>query len=267
MTISLAWVRKLGNLEELVLATDSRLSFGCRWDCCPKLMALPRNDSAICFAGDTLYAYPILIQFLNVIDQHPKIKSRAMDIVDAKGHMIRVMNNMTSRVYDHPIGVDKAPESTFLLAGWSWRSARYFAWLLHYDIEINRFTFRSSRKWSGKTNEKFLAFTGDYEEEFKARLITLLRSKDKFADGGFDMEPFEVLRDMLRSNQFPLIGAAPQIMKVYRHANCMPYAVYWPSKESREVSLMGRPLLDYERTSYLVMDPDTLKTGKHTGIA
>jgi len=81
------------------------------------------------------------------------------------------------------------------------------------------------------------------------------------------MEPFEVLRDMLRSNRFPLIGGAPQIMKVYRHANCMPYAVYWPSKESREVSLMGRPLLDYERSSCLVMDPDTLKTEKHTGIA
>ena len=64
-----------------------------------------------------------------------------------------------------------------------------------------------------------------------------------------------------------LIGGAPQIMKVYRHANCMPYAIYWPSKESREVSLIGRPLLDYERSSYLVMDPDTLKIEKHTGIA
>lgn len=31
-------------------------------DCYPKVLALPRGDSAICFAGDTLYAYPILLQ-------------------------------------------------------------------------------------------------------------------------------------------------------------------------------------------------------------
>lgn len=267
MTISLAWIRKIGNVEELILATDSRLSFGCRWDCCPKLMALPRNDSAICFAGDTLYAYPILIQFMSAIEQHERVKSRALDIAELKGHMLRVMNNMASRICDLPVGVDESPETTFLLGGWSWRSGRYFTWLLHYDPSIKRFTFRPTTTWAGKKNEKFMAFTGDYQSEFKQRLVALLRAKGKLESGGFDMEPFEVLRDMLRSNQYPLIGGAPQVMKVYKHANCLPHAVYWPDKGSGEVSLMGRPLMDYESSRYLVMDPDTLKMEKHAEIA
>lgn len=41
MTISIAWTRKIESVEELVVATDSRLGFGCRWDCCPKIRILP----------------------------------------------------------------------------------------------------------------------------------------------------------------------------------------------------------------------------------
>ena len=62
MTISIAWVRNVGATKELVVASDSRLSFGCRWDCCPKVLALPRGDAAMCFAGNTMYAYPVMLQ-------------------------------------------------------------------------------------------------------------------------------------------------------------------------------------------------------------
>mgnify|MGYP000962023504 FL=1 len=75
MTISVAWVRSVGKSEELVFASDSRLAFGARWDCCPKILALPRNDSAISFAGDTHYAYPVMLQAIAAVAQHPKLLS------------------------------------------------------------------------------------------------------------------------------------------------------------------------------------------------
>jgi hypothetical protein len=72
----------------------------------------------------------------------------------------------------------------------------------------------------------------------------------------FDMEPFEVLRDMLRSNRYSSIGGAPQLVKIYEHMNATPFGVYWPSKDSGEATMLGRPLLNYERPSWGILDPD-----------
>ena len=74
------------------------------------------------------------------------------------------------------------------------------------------------------------------------------------------MEPLEVLREICRDPAFPEIGGAPQVVKIYRHMNCMPYAVFWPNRKSQTITFMGRPLLRYEMTSYMVIDPDSLET-------
>lgn len=267
MTISLAWVRKVNTVEELVVATDSRLSFGCRWDCCPKLGSLPRNDSVICFAGDTMYAYPIMLQIQAAVTQHPRLLSRAMDITDLKGHLIRVLNGMTELIHDLPVGVNNEPDTTFLVAGWSWRLNRFCSWLLHYDAHIKKFTFRPTRSWRGKENEKFLSITGDYKDEYKEKLVDLLRKKGKLEVGGFDMEPLEVLIDMLRDGGFDKIGGAPQITKIYKYSCTRPFAIFWPNRASGNVSLNGRPLLDYEQSEYHVYDPDTFESVKHFDLA
>ena len=47
MTLVAAWVRSVGTTQELVLATDSRLTGGHTWDCCPKILSLPRGDPGV----------------------------------------------------------------------------------------------------------------------------------------------------------------------------------------------------------------------------
>lgn len=266
MTIAVGWLRKIDQVQELIICTDSRLGGFGRWDCGPKLLPLPRQDSVLAFAGHTLYAYPILIQTLSAITQHPKIMSRALDLAELKGHLIRVLNSMVGLIKDLPKG-EEIPDVQFLLAGWCWRTSRFVAWVLHYDHNIQRFTHRPLRHWSGANEHKFMFFIGDLLDTFKSRLVALLRERDKLRDGGFDMEPFEVLRDMLRSGEYDEIGGAPQLIKVYRHMNVLPHAVFWPSAATKSVSLLGRPLLDYERSQYLVLDPDTLTTMKHADVA
>lgn len=267
MTISIAWVRKIKTVEELVIASDSRLSFGCRWDCCPKILAIPRGDSAICFAGNTMYAYPVMLQAIAAVTQHPRLLSRGMNLDDLKGHLLRVLNSMVSLIHDLPKGGDSDPDTTFLFAGWSWKHSRFKIWLLHYDTHQRKFTFRPASRWRGLNSEKVFTFTGDYEANYKERLISLLRKKKKIAGGGFDMEPLEILRDMLRDPSFDLIGGAPQIMKVYKYSSCKPYAVFWPNKSAAIVNLLGRPLLDYEQSDYLVLDTDKMETIKHVDVA
>ncbi len=173
---------------------------------------------------------------------------------------------MVELIKDLPKGED-TPDVQFLLAGWCWRTSRFVAWVLHYDHNIQRFTHRPLRHWSGANENKFMFFIGDLFDTFKSRLVALLRERGKLIDGGFDMEPFEVLRDMLRSGEHDEIGGAPQIIKVYRHMNVLPHAVFWPSASAKSISLLGRPLLDYERSQYLVLDPDTLTTMKHANVA
>jgi hypothetical protein len=263
VTISLSWTRKVGKVKELVVASDSRLSFGCRWDCCPKILALPRNDSFISFAGNTMYAYPVMLQAVTAVAQHGKLLSRGTDLCEVKGHLLRVLNNMVSLIHDFPTSGADNPDTTFLLGGWSWEHSQFKVWLLHYDASIRKFTYCPLHRWTGLNRDKVLAFTGDYEVELKERLLDLLRKKNKIESGGFDMEPLEVLRDMLRDPAFYLIGGAPQLMKVYRYCNYQPYGIFWPDKAAGTISLLGRPLLEYERSKYLILDVDTMKTVKH----
>ncbi len=217
----------------------------------------------MCFAGNTMYAYPVLLQAIAAVSQHPRLLSRGMDLEDLKGHLLRVLNSMVSLIHDLPSGVDSDPDTTFLIGGWSWKRSRFKIWLLHYDASLRKFTFRPTGRWTGLNRHKVLAFTGDYKAEYTERLIGLLREKNKLAGGGFDMEPLEVLRDMLRDSSFDLIGGAPQVMKVYKYCSCRPYAVFWPSKAAEKVNLLGRPLLEYEQSAYLVLDTDTMRATKH----
>ena len=64
MTLVLAWTRKRGASEELVLASDSRLTGGFRFDEAPKLFPFPRGDCAMAFTGGSYFAYPLILQIM-----------------------------------------------------------------------------------------------------------------------------------------------------------------------------------------------------------
>lgn len=259
MTLSIAWVRDVGEVQELVLATDSRLRSPFTWDCCPKILPLPRNDCAVCFAGATHFAYPIMLQLQHTLRLHPKSLSRATDLYDFKGHILEVINGMRQSMHDLPsareaVGED---ETFFILAGYSWRKGDFAIWTLHYDAHIRAFTFRPASPWRGVDGYRMTAIVGDAVEEAKARLVETLRQSGKLTAGGLDMEPLAVLRDIIRDKVHAAIGGPPQVVKIYRHMNCTPFGVYWPDRVSKQISVLGRPLLAYEEPNCGVLDPDT----------
>jgi hypothetical protein len=261
MTLSIAWVRKVGDTEELVFAADSRLSAGQDWDCCPKILTLPRSDCAICFAGDTDNAYPTMLQLKAAIDVFPKAFDRSLDIYELKGHALRIFNHMRNYISDLPVGQTEPsdPETLFIFGGYSWRKKRYAIWLLHYDESIKKFTFRPAGTWGGLGGMKKIALAGNYIEGAKEMLVRLLRERGKLESGNFDMEPFEVLRDIIRERRHDDIGGPLQMVKVYQHMNSGPFGVYWPNKEEGEITYLGRPLLDYEAPHAPIIDPYTLE--------
>lgn len=257
MTLCIAWIRKLARYEELLIATDSRLrSFG-SWNCGPKIMTFPRTDCAMSFEGDATFAYPMFLQLQSAISNHPKTLNRSQDLIDFKHHILSIWNDMLKYKSDYEI-----PETSFLFGGYSWKTNQFVLWHLHYQKFNKIFTHRPISYWRGVKGQIKVSLSGDYNDDAKARLLKLLKDRGKLSTGSLDMEPFEVLRDMLKDEdeeKYPLIGGAPQLIKIYKHMNRTPIAVRWVLDGKNILSLSGRPLLEYEKTSYPIIDPDTLE--------
>jgi hypothetical protein len=92
ITLSLAWIRSVGNTQELVFASDSRLRAGQAWDVAPKIFTLPRSDALISFAGATDYAYPLVVQMSQALGFFPASRDRRNYISVAKGIALTVFN-------------------------------------------------------------------------------------------------------------------------------------------------------------------------------
>ncbi len=60
------------------------------WDHGQKIFPLPRGDSVLAFAGDTFYAYPLILQTLRYVEDYDRAESRALPLEDMKGHLERV---------------------------------------------------------------------------------------------------------------------------------------------------------------------------------
>ncbi len=262
MTLNISWVRQVGSVTELIVASDSRLSGGKTWDANPKIMLLPRTDAVLAFAGHTDDAYPLMIQAYNAILMHSPANTRAMDLSELKGHLVRVFNH--SRKFISQLGLTpntpEIPKVEFQLCGYSWKYKNFSVWKLHFDENTKLFTFRRSTTWKGQDDEsaKYVAYAGndDVVQAAKDKLIAMLRARGKIDQGSFDMEPFEVMRDLLREGQFSSIGGPIQMVKIYEHSNAVPVGVYWPNKAGGNVSVFGRPLMDYEKMPWGVIDPD-----------
>jgi|TARA_B100000929_G_scaffold193089_1_gene153054 hypothetical protein len=266
VTLSVAWIRKVKNTEELVIATDSRLRWGRAWDCCPKIIPLVRQDSVLCFAGNTQYAYPMMVQINNSISMHTKSSSRAIDITDLKGHILKVIEGMREHIHDLPKGSDafEVPDAMFLFAGYSWKTNSFKIWTLYYDQDKDEFHFRKASNHIKRADgTKYYAFIGNNTDVARRKMTKLIHSKGIANIPGLDMEPLEVLIEMIRDEKYPHIGGAPQIVKVYKHMNVLPYSVYWPNKESGTKTFLGRPMLDYEVNEYFTLDPDSLELNKN----
>lgn len=276
MTLCAAWVRKLKHTDELVMATDSRLRVGETWDGCPKLLTLPRSDAAICFAGSTLRAYPLMLQIQTAINSFPGSRRRFHDFGEMSGHVVRVINDLLKRVKHEVRDAEKDFEeelshSWFIMGGYSWKYRRFRIHRITYDIPTHAYRIHSF-----KSRRRLCVFIGDVDpknsvdlpEVARKKLNALLKERGKISlkglAGDLNWEPFEVLRDIILEGSYHSVGGPPQVLKVYQHMNCQQFGIYWPSRKEGSLTLGGRPALAYEATDWPCLDAATLEI---SGIA
>ena len=284
MTIAVSWVRKVQDYEQLVFVSDSRISGGATFDACPKISRFARTDCAVSFAGDVAHAFPMLLQLGLAIEAFPKMARGAHEISRVKKHALKVLDAMIPQIQTTIESQREwltKPGAEFIFGGYNWRRKHFQVWNLRYDNR-GHFVARPATYWSyvpaeRRFNKKVtypdpartdsfpigpIAFVGDQG----LRAIALLEEKmlDKFRRRKrkfhFDMEPFEVVRDMLRDpDRSPTIGGAPQVVRVFQYLRSAPFAVYWPDKKCGVPFIQGRPILGYEALDKQVIDPDTLE--------
>lgn len=272
MTISIAWIRKVREGEELWIASDSRLSGnGTTWDECMKLNILPGDGSFIAFAGNTNIAYPILNQISSTIKSHRKSMLGYLDIKSQKGHILNVINTTINNIKFEVDEIKKEDlgNTEFMFGGYSWYDKQFRFWKFNYNFDLKRYIARKPAliKDFGKC-----LIAGDITYEGVRLLNQFLnkRREEKISQNkaftGFDLEPLELLRDLLRDNEnnkgtdsyLRTIGGAVQIIKIYQHANAEPIGVFWPDKNSGNPNLLGRYMQGYEHTDCIYMDLDNL---------
>lgn len=283
MTIAIAWTRTIAGCEELVFATDSRLSGdGRTFDACPKVLTLPRTDCAIAFAGYTGHAYPMMHQLALAIDAHAPLQRGSLELPRVRTHALKIFQAMAAQIQSSTYLSSPAetnPEAEFLFGGYSWIKKRFELWRigfskgdrtfsadpakwLCFSPKLNKVVIRASKNPVDK-RLGMIALAGDQARLARRLLLERLNASDP-SKVELDWAPFEIVRDMLRDpTRSETIGGAPQIVKVYQYMRSAALGVYWPDGITGVPHLQGRALLGYERTEKFVLDPDTLRSEAH----
>lgn len=264
MTLVVSWVRVTPSGEELVVASDSRLTGGLQLDHAPKIFRLERQDAVLAYCGPTILAYPIMLQIKASLDGYEETRSRIIDIVHLKAHIEKVIESLRSKIADLPCQDETNRAFKFLLAGYSWKMNSFRMWTFRYDVITGDFNAHSA---SGSGKFVFMSDMHQNEKNAKDSLVQRMGKNPKFSLGRLDWQPLEILLDFIRNPDIPDVGGPPQLVKIYKHANIMPVNFIWPKEGDKskwteweyEITHLGRPLLGYERSRYLVMDPDTFE--------
>lgn len=258
MTAVICWERRVGPLSELVVISDSRLGGGQRWDACPKIFATGRGDAVLAFAGDTLRAYPLILQALATVSSYQASSRGDLDIRDLASHLAHALNHMRSiNTRDE---ANANPDCELLLAGWSWRLGKFRAYPIRYE---------TGRNAEGETVRKFIASPagpapavlggssatavyatlGDAGTKVTGGLVRMSQARTS----PLDMQPVSVLADLCGSNRLEhdTVGGPPQIAKVYRTMRTELFATRW----KQTVSISGRPMLRGENHDLRTASP------------
>ena len=260
MTLLTVFYRRVGLNRELVFASDSRLGGnGQRMDYGQKLFETPRSDALVAWAGDTQYAYPLMMQMLRAIEGYPNSVDRRLPLPRLAGHTLRVFQQTYDAIhgYENWTSQPDPPDNFFLLGGFDWQAKDFRAWGVVFNGARGKFEYRRVIRADGYQ----FHFAGDNAVAVKQathHTLRLLRQRGKRTTE-IDMEPFEALCEIIEDTDrvYDSIGGAPQLGKVYEHLNTQLFQVLWdapkePTSEDpstfRTVGhVAGRPLLPNER--------------------
>jgi len=254
MTLCVSWIRKENDVEELVFATDSCLSGGERWHSGVKLFDLPRKDCLICFAGDTLRTYPLILNLITSIKFDEHLLSTNTDIKEVLEYLTSLFSTICNSIKDfEPQTFEEAlGDFEFMFGGWSWKENGFKIWKLKYKIDVKGFVHDEVNK-----DQKVIAFIGDEIDIADDLIDNEVINDGNVRSASYDMEPFKVLLKMIRDNAYPHIDGAMQVAKIYPPGATELFGVLWPSGNGWKKTFLGKDVNFENNPAVKFIDPDT----------
>ncbi len=197
----------------------------------------------------------MMIQLKNVIDSNPKIEKRFQRLGVFKGIIIKILDGMLQHKSDYEF-----PDVAFLFGGYCWFEQRFMLWKIHYLKSEKRFIAQKMLQTNDPYNQ--VAFIGDYVGDAIRRHKEKINGRNSDDSSGLNFEPLEVIRDMLTDQikDYRRIGGAPQMLKVYRSLNNVPFIVKWNIQGDEQLTFLGNTIKNYRTLPYPIIDPMTLET-------
>lgn len=231
-----------------------------------------------------MFAYPFIHAAISAVSYHRASKRRQVDISETKPVLLNAINSMLADIRDLADGKAEFDEPILRLifGGYSWKKKRFILWGFYFNTGYRSFVEHEAKEWRGLgTGRRILIFgdpeasrsavrrairlgesepdpNEDVEALAKRKLVELLERRGVREDAGLNMEPFEVLLEILRENASPHVGGPPQLVKVYQHLNTQAFGIRWPAARHGRVALLGRMLPHGEKVHTPVLDPDAL---------
>lgn len=254
------WVRATGTRRsEMVVATDSRLTGGLKWNGAPKIVLPERGDCVLCFSGDTAYAYPLLLHTLEVVTSHEETRTRRITLESLNGFLRRSWESVLTTIdYSALHGRDEYAFVEILLGGYSWDWQRWRIWRTRFYPEGPMRT----RLWALRRADQFpILWTGDRLAvgEAKKRINWISAG---MAGPTYNMEPLKILRDIVHEQRHESVGGPVQLAKVYPRLQSLQFTVAWEEDGQPLRAIGGRMLGQREEADLPVIDlnnPDTME--------
>lgn len=252
MTISICWRRQFRGIDEIVFASDSRLSAGYRWDCAQKIFPIDGPNFAVSFAGNSDFALPCIFHLQQAVKTYGRYTTGAARIGEISGDFVNIVNQLRSIVDDKIIA--QFDQTNFLISGFDHHTGQPFQKRLSFNKKLELFNLYPVFGFRvGNTGFK-IGFIGDLWSEYSTKLAEIVSERGT----SIDYQPLEALWKLIQQqDRHSPIGGKPQILKVYKGRNYLPYAVR-TSEENNEVSLYGRPLLPHQISYYPLCSLDKI---------
>jgi hypothetical protein len=253
MTLCAVWKRKEGDTEELVFATDSRLTGGELWDSGIKLFRFPREDCLLCFCGETQRAYPLILHLVESIRYDRQLLNRHTDLHRLVEHLTALFTVLCEEIKNPPSGIDLEDLKTeveFIFGGWSWEQRLLCCWKITYSKEALGFVHEAIHD----LREQTIQFIGDHTENAYIEIRRQQGTLDFSPATSLDMEPLNVITQFsLNSATYPEIGGSLQVAKVYQSGTSEFFGVLWSLPTENSYHFLGREC----KTDVRYLDPES----------
>ena len=262
MTLCVSWIRQANNTEELIFATDSMLTGAESWDKGVKLFELPRKDCLLSFAGDTIRAYPLVLNLVSSIRFDKHLEAPEMNISEVLIYISELFTKLIKTIVKEVAKLDiheLRGGARFLFGGWDWHQGAFRIWKLYYSKDAEGFLFDELTNDDTKT--RFYAFLGDaeinVEKEAKTRFNQLMVNEERM-DSKLDMEPLTILRHIALDKSIREVGGSLQIAKIYKSNKIEFFGIIWPSSEGNP-HFQGREYNNFTKPLVRYFNPDTFE--------